>query len=587
MPSSDASTVPNPPAPSARLRASDLPLALLAVLVAGGLLYQVSIGVDLSDEAYYATFVDAWLKSGIGGSTILILHQTAALLVYPFVRLFHALTGGEAGLMPFLRALYLLLPIGAAAAVYAFVAGLQGRRAALLVALYILSFVPFSLPAPSYNTIGMSGVAAGAMLTGLFLRAPALPDPPRIGIGLLAALAWTTAAVAYPTLVAIAPTLLLGGVLLLDGEGMRKRILLLALLCFAGHLLGLALLLAAFGPGGLVEMLRFTGGALGDYAEPAGKWSRTAGLFRLHPAFAASCAAAAGLGVWMGALGRARRGHAAACLLLLAVLLPASRAWGAALFVHAHDLVLLLTVFGLFAVIVPPAPATVPPPRLVRLIGGVGLLGGLATMASATNGLYNYPIGGLLAAVVALAFGVPAEMLRRSALVRAAHGALVAGAVLTNGATSFAFIYGEVRNPLAAPAVRVASGPFAGLLTTVDQARYIEAVTGLLAQHETANGRVTMLGRLPGLYLLTGMAPSTLSTWNFSQHTGALPRLEALTDAFFAEPPHVPDLLGVDRDPWTRPPTPAEERLLSRYVPVGSVAVGDRSFVLHRRAASP
>ena len=583
---SDATAAPSAPPRPARLRASDLPLALLAALVAGGLLYRVSLGVDLSDEAYYATFVDAWLKSGIGGSTILILHQTAALLVYPFVRLFHALTGGEAGLVPFLRALYLLLPAGASAATYAFVAGLQGRRTALLVALYVLSFIPFSLPAPSYNTIGMSGVVAGAMLTGLFLRAAPPSDPPRIGTGLLAALAWTIAVVAYPTLVVIAPTLLLGGFLLLDGEGVRKRLRLLALFCVAGHLLGLALLLTAFGPGGLAEMLRFTGGVLGDYTEPAGKWSRTVALFRSHAAFSLSCAAAAGLGVWMGALGRARPGHAAACLLLLSVLLPASRAGGAALFFHAHDLVLLLALFGLFAVVVPPASAPAPP-RLVRLMGGVGSLGGVATVASATNGLFNYPIGGLLAAVLALAFAVPAGMLTRAASVRAAHGLLVASAVLTNGAASFAFVYGEVRNPLAVPAVRVASGPFAGLLTTVDQARYVEAVSGLLAEHETPNNRVTMLGRLPGLYLLTGMAPSTLSTWNFSQHTGPLPRLEALTDAFFAEPRHVPDLLGVDRDPWTRPPTPAEERLLSRYTPVGSVAVGDRSFVLHRRSAAP
>jgi hypothetical protein len=44
------------------------------------LTYRLTLGVNLGDEAYYATFLDDWLKQGVGGSRNLVLHQTAELL---------------------------------------------------------------------------------------------------------------------------------------------------------------------------------------------------------------------------------------------------------------------------------------------------------------------------------------------------------------------------------------------------------------------------------------------------------------------------------------------------------------------------
>ena len=56
------------------------------------LAYRMSIGIDLSDESYYVSFIDGWLKTGIQASSTLGMHQTAALLVYPFAKIFTELT---------------------------------------------------------------------------------------------------------------------------------------------------------------------------------------------------------------------------------------------------------------------------------------------------------------------------------------------------------------------------------------------------------------------------------------------------------------------------------------------------------------
>ena len=54
----------------------------LSVIVLALLAYRMTIGVDLSDELYYATFLDGWLKDGLGHSENLALQQSAALLIF-------------------------------------------------------------------------------------------------------------------------------------------------------------------------------------------------------------------------------------------------------------------------------------------------------------------------------------------------------------------------------------------------------------------------------------------------------------------------------------------------------------------------
>lgn len=71
---------------------------------------RLTIGIDLSDESYYAAFVDGWLKTGIEQSRNLMIHQTADFLIYPLALVFRAVNGGSDGLVLFLRLIYLRSP---------------------------------------------------------------------------------------------------------------------------------------------------------------------------------------------------------------------------------------------------------------------------------------------------------------------------------------------------------------------------------------------------------------------------------------------------------------------------------------------
>src|ERR1700722_20191098 len=109
--------------------------------------YRITIGVDLSDEAYYATYIDGWLKLGLKNGQNLNLHQTSEFLLFPFAYAYKSLHGDEQGLILFLRCIYLGLALAAGLCLYRLIAMLRGNLVAGLASIYMLFFVPFSLPA--------------------------------------------------------------------------------------------------------------------------------------------------------------------------------------------------------------------------------------------------------------------------------------------------------------------------------------------------------------------------------------------------------------------------------------------------------
>lgn len=138
-------------------------------LLLGFFLKRITIGVDLSDEAYYATHLDSWLKQGIRNSSNLMIHQSAALLLFPFAYVYQNLIGQELGLILFLRFIYMLMAFGAMLSFYFFIKPLRGQLLAALVLAFGFLFIPWSLPAPSYNSIGMYGMLAAMSIFGIAL----------------------------------------------------------------------------------------------------------------------------------------------------------------------------------------------------------------------------------------------------------------------------------------------------------------------------------------------------------------------------------------------------------------------------------
>ena len=127
---------------------------------------RITNGIDLSDEAYYAIFVDDWLKGGIATSTLITLHQTAALLVYPATLAYSALNGSSDGLFLFLRVLFLIGTVVSAAIWILFLLRFSHRIVAWAGGALVLAFIPFGLPAPSYNTLGLQALTCALAFFG-------------------------------------------------------------------------------------------------------------------------------------------------------------------------------------------------------------------------------------------------------------------------------------------------------------------------------------------------------------------------------------------------------------------------------------
>lgn len=208
---------------------------------------------------------------------------------------------------------------------------------------------------------------------------------------------------------------------------------------------------------------------------------------------------------------------------------------------------------------------------------------GLVTAATASNGLFNFPVGGLLASCLALAF-IP-EPVPSTKGMRAAHVAFIGLAAVVMATWSFRFFYGEpYGNPLTTPALRLKSGPFAGLRTSTANAAIVEAIAGQLPQQPT-DGRdkagVVALGRLPAVYLLTALSPIALTTWNFGSYPGD--EANRMVQRLYEDPAHQPSYVLQYSDPWTAPLTQVEERLVSRYTLLRTVTLKECTIKLYGR----
>ncbi len=554
--------------------------ALAIGICIAALAFRMTLGIDLGDESYYAAFVDGWLKTGLNQNRFLMVHQTADLLVYPFAAGFRDLRGTADGLVLFLRFIYLTVASLSAMSLYWAVAPFRGRAIATLVTVFALLFIPFNLPAPSYNTIGMYGsVAALSLFAGGFVRALAPGDAGRRSLPAamrLSCVWWTGSCVAYPSM--LAPLAALLGLALFsfrDREGYR---LLIRYAISCGILLAAAfvVLCLLLGIDHLQQMLRFTNAFNNVSGGLGGKVQRAAAVFAAHPRLAVICVASLLVGVMRCLRASRWRWGAEIATMFLVIGVASSVAPG--FYSRTHDLVLVLALSGLAPALQcllasPPDPQR----RVFALIYVVSVVGGLTTAATAFNGLFNFPIGGFLAACLALV--LPAWSTRTGHGLRVLSIAVACGAMAMTAFTSF---YGQIGPFSYRHSVRVEHGAFAGLRTDVDQALFIDRLSEAIEGQRACGDRFAVLGTGPGFYLLTHMAPATLSSWNFA---GDEPNLVTeVVRAFYALPTNKPDVLVVNQWQWATPLSSVDRALLEHYVLAGTVVVGIRKASIYRRA---
>jgi hypothetical protein len=524
--------------------------------------WRITQGVDLSDEAYYASFVYDWLKGGIRSSTLRTLHQTSALVVYPIAKVFSAVVGGDTGLFLFLRSLFLAGNIAAGLCWLKFLGRARLGAIAWFVAAAAIAITLFGLPAPSYDTLGLQGLEIGLAAYGAAELTSGRAAWAWRGVS---AIGWAVATVAYPTL---------GGVLfvflaanLLTRPSTRQ--VSYAALVVGAQALAWILVVAALGWDKLYGSyaLLAEGNTVTDWPR---KLHFTLGLLEQHPTFTSECILAAGVGLfgrWIGAL---MASAAMTLMMMLTVLLPT------ALFSPSHDLVVLLALSGLhllagFRLSAPPLE------RLLAVLYLAALTAGCVTTATAFNSLYNFAVGGGAAALLALAG--PRTDWRPGVWALTARAAVAASLLLVLALTHF---YGD-RPGDPGPRQRVGTGVFAGLWVQPKQAATLRLVRERIAPLTNRPGStIAEAGIEQGLIMETGARPLMLATFLVEPTSPA----SALAYTARFHQAHPADWVIVYRDVYApNPYNPIGDSFASRYKPVRRDGAALGSIELFQRIA--
>jgi hypothetical protein len=520
-------------------------LTLLVLLIWLGL--RITQGADLSDESYYAVYLDDWLKEGIRASPFLTLHQTSALLVYPAALLFHGIAGSTDGLILFLRVLYITGALIAALSAVALFRRAGMRLAAWLAGALVLAFIPFGLPAPSYNSLGEHAtIAALAGSACALLERDARPRIPIFWI-IFSAAAWAVATVAYPSLLLSLASLLVYLVFVI--RPIQPTLYLHA---------GMILLFQIFAWTSVVSLLTLSRirDSINYQASIAGSFQIETKMHLIADTFLQNLwfSLAVVFAILIGCL----RAHLTAPTTSLAIsaLFIALLFFPSTLFLHSHDAIFLAALTGLglpFAFRQSCDRAT----HVLVSIYSVALIAGAATAATATHGLFAFPIGGFLAAIIAV-------LLNTSE--RAGAWGLVPGAALLGLLVwcSTSFYYGEFPSVGRQKRERITQGVYAGLASSEETAHLIRIATAALGRWPATDETIAVVGRLPGLYLLTSARPRTLLPFHLRSEFVQPGGLSATYD-YYANSANRPTIVVVYEDPYFQPVNPFGPRFAEWY----------------------
>ncbi len=469
-------------------RGQSVAVAVVASAALALTYWRLFYGVDFTDEAYYVEipyrfvlgarpFVDETTPS----------QQGAGLLTYPVFAAYHALFG-VSGVMLFARHMHLLFSCFVAVCAYLGVRPYVRTTAwAVLPSLLPVAFVAFNVPGLDYNNLG-----SGFFTAGCFLGLRTIPTGRRTfaaGAGLLHGLSIFV----YPPLVL--PTLVYALVLAtLAGNHRRQTVgLYSAAAAIPVAVLGVVVLNAGTDH---VRAVYSHAQEFGNQGGGIGKaWSLVVDVaFEPFAVSGALLLAIAVLLLW-------RRRPSLVGLLLpvspLFFIQPSSISEFVASLYYVRD-------YGLFA-----APLFVglrnddSSRRLFLAVWPAALVAGLAMALSSNNGLTNFGLGFLPAAIVT-------TVLLETALEGFWRGSRALPlAVLTCGtipvailvALQFTSVYRDAH--FGALDARVAHGPYAGIATTSRTRDFIETMTTDLRHLSPPRCRILFYDHFPAGYLMS------------------------------------------------------------------------------------
>ncbi len=457
------------------------PLFPFAALALAGLVFvRLRYGIDFTDEAYYAAMAVRFLRGDIPFLDELFVNQTAVLVLLPFVKPYFQRFGTE-GILYFLRVLYFLFALGIGATAYFALRRFGKGSQAAAASLVALAFIPLNIPALSYNTLG-----GGLFAAAIFLELS--------GAWFIACVALAFAQVCYPPL-AIAGL----GFLYLGIRQNRKR--------FGTALLAHGLVALLFVP----MLYRAGGGLAQSFLYSWHAHHNGGGLTKL--AYVAKFIVA-NASAWLSAL--------SFVLLAAAYYFRSKRPTGAAALLISFPLLQFLAyrdwifpsnwVFTNFSLAAPVFFLLAPGPdrKLLRawmLFLAAGITTAWVSSGSPANFIVGMWGGGILSAYFYFK-AVDTLLPGPSFPILASRAVALGGLVLFLFQGQSFYCDGEWSR-LSTP---IESGPFAGLVTTPEKAKYLADITRDIHLLENPKGKIVFY-EFPAGYLLTTMRPGSNSAW--------------------------------------------------------------------------
>ncbi|HEY3316898.1 MAG TPA: hypothetical protein VGK50_00530 [Coriobacteriia bacterium] len=486
---------------------ADVALGVAAVAAAVGTFVLMALrlryGVDFKDEAYYAALAYRFVLGDRPFVDEMNFLQLPSLMTYPLVKAFVSLTGGTTGIILFMRVMWLVSSAGLAAAGFAFLRTVMRWEVALIACLLPLVSAPFNIPSLSYNSMG-SGLLAAGMIVGAWAAVHGRTRRWLLAAGVLHGLA----VFAYPTL-GVAVFAFAAALFVLYRRGAVKA--LVAYLGGAAAVGGvLGAILVASGVANVVRDWRFMTklAGYGGGESKIVKLGQQAGTFFIQqPLFLVAVVVAVVLAVALKERGRW------ALLLPVVAMFP----------VHgshiAYTLVLYaVTLYGLAGVLL--AAGLKGRPLAQRLyVWGVlpAFAAGCVTAYTSSNGFMNAAIGffpALLATSGVMALVMPSAEAKRSlgaALLPWALAIVFALAVVSLGRYQYRSVYHD--SPRRYLKATVPAGPFAGLRTLPETARFEAQLRGDVAAYVKPGQLVLFFDNFPAGYLFTSARPAANTLW--------------------------------------------------------------------------
>ena len=489
-----------------------------AALVA--LVLRLLHSVDVTDEAFYAASA---YRFALGARPLLddwSPQQLAALVVSPVVRLHLAIAGDTTGLMLTLRFAYLAMMSAAGAVTWAALRRVVRPWIALLAVVATIVLVPFTIPAPSYDTIAIAGVMLGcAGGIGVLTRRDGRPWAAVGGFGFaLAAVAYTTVAVA--------------GVVALVWLTWRRRELILP---FVGGALAVAVPLAIVVVpclGGLRQTLAYSlamSGYGGNTSKLLGIASSASAFLIKQPAFYAVAACVA----WTRWPGRTLPSWVPLSLCPLSVVVFGVPGTTAALFAAA-----MLLIASLAWVAWRPVHGDEEDggrERVARWVAGIGFVAGGIFAYTSTNGFMMLGAGGI--AVMPALLALAGERFASSP-ARANVAVVLLALVAAAGLLPLWSVAYRDAGPLEQTA-RVTSGPYAGMFTTPSTAASVVQMQADLRAVVRPGDRLLSYDAMPAPYLMTGAMPAAPMLWTAPVESRDA-RANAVFMGYLDQPGHAP-----------------------------------------------